>query len=414
MKLLTNLCLLILVAGSFHPASSLPNWYFNQILHPDTSSYHVSSANHHVAPSNHYVSSANHHVSSANHHVSSANHHVAPIQTPDRDVLQPVFNEDGSRRCTASSPCPLEAGDCHFDEDCAGSLKCGNNNCKLQFGLFSQENIRWDLHDDCCATNDNFCNQELLYPKSRRTCCSPSNPCPYGHGDCEKDADCAGYLICGDNNCGQFYNDAGPRDDCCVHPSNSFQPSLTNTFVAASNHDSALPEPRYNEDGSRKCSASSPCPLEAGDCQYDDDCFGTLKCGTNNCKLEFGPFSQEHERWDLHDDCCTNSDTDNFCNQELLYPKSRRTCCSPSNPCPHGHGECERDADCEGSLICGDKNCFQFYDDAGPRDDCCVFPKLAWEGGPHDWHMLQMEDPAQQGWKRSLSYNNSTANTGHD
>jgi len=176
------------------------------------------------------------------------------------------------------------------------------------------------------------------------------------------------------------------------------------------NPDKGVLQPAFNEDGSRRCSASNPCPLKAGDCHYDEDCAGSLKCGSNNCKLEFGLFSQENKRWDLHDDCCAPND--NFCNQELLYPKSRRTCCSPSNPCPHGHGECEKDADCEGSLICGDKNCFQFYDDAGPRDDCCVYPKLAWVGGPHDWHTLEMQNPAKQDWYRSLAYN-VTASTGH-
>jgi len=365
--------LLLLMVGSFHPASSLRPFRPNDLWVPAE----PSTPWHHFIPWR----------------PENSNKHTSPIQTSARDVLQPVYNEDGSRRCSPGSPCPLRGGDCHYDEDCAGSLKCGNNNCKLQFGLFSQEHKRWDLHDDCCAYDDNFCNQELLYPKSRRTCCTPSNPCPYGHGECEKDADCEGSLICGDKNCGLFYDDAGPRDDCCVHPNNTlFWPM---TRLPLTNHDSKQPEPVYNEDGSRKCSPNSPCPLKAGDCQYDEDCSGSLKCGNNNCKLEFGLFSQEHKRWDLHDDCCAY--TNNFCNQELLYPKSRKTCCTPSNPCPHGHGECEKDEDCEGSLICGDKNCGDFFDDAGPRDDCCVNPKLEYVGF----------------WYKGLHHNNATANTGH-
>merc|ERR1719319_576747 len=83
----------------------------------------------------------------------------------------------------------------------------------------------------------------------------------------------------------------------------------------------------------------------------------------------------------------TTSATRSCCTQSL-----EKLAAPPPTPCPHGHGECEKDADCEGSLICGDKNCFQFYDDAGPRDDCCVYPKLAWVGGPHDWHTLAMQN----------------------
>ena len=33
-------------------------------------------------------------------------------------------------RCIASNQCGEGEGDCDTDEDCAGSLKCGNNNCR--------------------------------------------------------------------------------------------------------------------------------------------------------------------------------------------------------------------------------------------------------------------------------------------
>ena len=48
-------------------------------------------------------------------------------------------------------------------------------------------------------------------------CCSPSFPCGANEGDCDTDADCAGNLICGFDNCNAmglgFPND---QYDCCV------------------------------------------------------------------------------------------------------------------------------------------------------------------------------------------------------
>ena len=45
-----------------------------------------------------------------------------------------------------------------------------------------------------------------------QSCCSPSSPCGLREGDCDHDDECAGDLICGDNNCA-----AGDSDmDCCT------------------------------------------------------------------------------------------------------------------------------------------------------------------------------------------------------
>ena len=44
------------------------------------------------------------------------------------------------------------------------------------------------------------------------TCCSSSNPCYHGEGDCDSDDECAGNLICGTNNCGTGDSDM----DCCT------------------------------------------------------------------------------------------------------------------------------------------------------------------------------------------------------
>ena len=47
-----------------------------------------------------------------------------------------------------------------------------------------------------------------------RGCCSKDNPCDEGHGDCNKDQECKGDLVCGRNNCnrGRF---SWRGADCC-------------------------------------------------------------------------------------------------------------------------------------------------------------------------------------------------------
>ena len=50
------------------------------------------------------------------------------------------------------------------------------------------------------------------------SCCKPGEPCGLYGGDCDKDEDCAGDLVCGDNNCPDFWPDAISSYDCCVPP----------------------------------------------------------------------------------------------------------------------------------------------------------------------------------------------------
>ena len=42
----------------------------------------------------------------------------------------------------------LGRGDCDTDEQCAGSLVCGSNNCKDEFSV---PGTKWDPEADCCT-----------------------------------------------------------------------------------------------------------------------------------------------------------------------------------------------------------------------------------------------------------------------
>ena len=57
------------------------------------------------------------------------------------------------------------------------------------------------------------------------SCCSSSHPCSEGEGDCDRDSDCSGSLVCGSNNC----NGGSSGLDCCEQPQRSTCVITTNT-----------------------------------------------------------------------------------------------------------------------------------------------------------------------------------------
>ena len=53
------------------------------------------------------------------------------------------------------------------------------------------------------------------YESYGRECCSREEPCEINQGDCDKEYECQGNLICGTNNCPWPFP---RRADCCVNP----------------------------------------------------------------------------------------------------------------------------------------------------------------------------------------------------
>ena len=45
------------------------------------------------------------------------------------------------------------------------------------------------------------------------SCCTAQNPCGIGEGDCDRNDQCLGDLVCGKNNCGSGFPSAA---DCCT------------------------------------------------------------------------------------------------------------------------------------------------------------------------------------------------------
>ena len=52
------------------------------------------------------------------------------------------------------------------------------------------------------------------------------------------------------------------------------------------------------------------------------------------------------------------------------------SCCSESNKCKIGEGDCNDNNECEGSLVCGHNNCLRDYSVNGSKwdanADCCT------------------------------------------
>ena len=89
-------------------------------------------------------------------------------------------------------PCQEGEGDCDNDSQCAGSLRCFHD-VGPQYGLPAY----WDVCRAPCpkfdprTPNASFCND-------------PACPCDLGEGDCDRDSQCKGNLVCGRNNGAPF------------------------------------------------------------------------------------------------------------------------------------------------------------------------------------------------------------------
>ena len=60
---------------------------------------------------------------------------------------------------------------------------------------------------------NNFGKDTTWLDSGNEDCCSlgEHGACAEGEGDCDSDSECAGDLVCGDDNCPW-----GGRDDCCT------------------------------------------------------------------------------------------------------------------------------------------------------------------------------------------------------
>ena len=248
----------------------------------------------------------------------------------------------GASCCSSSNQCVAGEGDCDYDSHCIGNLKCGQDNCDTSLGFPGNY--------DCCY--EPSCSDG----SGGTACCTSSNQCGLGEGDCDSDIECIGSLKCGINNCDSSLGFPG-NYDCCYGPNCA-----------------------DGTGGAACCTSSNQCGSGEGDCDSDSDCIGSLKCGSNNCDTSLG-FPPDY-------DCCydttpcivdsPNSFPSNPCYTVLgsgcdkgSSTWSSWSCCSISNQCDIGEGDCDIDSQCSGNLKCGTDNCGANFPTGF---DCCIVP----------------------------------------
>jgi hypothetical protein len=159
-----------------------------------------------------------------------------------------------------------------------------------------------------------------------------------GDGDCDKDEDCAGALLCGTDNCKAFRDSSAwdktcdapgwdATDDCCYMPGGIGSPS---TFQIQ----------EQCQGGNDGCQTAGRLQLGDGDCDNDAECAEGLSCGTDNCGIfrdTNGWSCDSKNGFDLTDDCCFKPGGEGDPNHLLPIKPSAGSECS----CPACHSECQ-------------------------------------------------------------------------
>jgi len=148
---------------------------------------------------------------------------------------------------------------CTTDEECSSGYYCGSVGQCLMFDF-------------------DYCKNPL------------GDGCGIGDGDCDNDDECIGDLRCGTDICHLFHNGIDGEGDCCyeVGPMCTTDEECSSGYYCGSVGQCLMYESDY-------CSnpLGDGCDIGDGDCDYDDECMGDLRCGKNNC----GRFEEKA-------DCC--------------------------------------------------------------------------------------------------------------
>lgn len=134
--------------------------------------------------------------------------------------------------CSATCICGPGEGDCDDDGDCEAGLACMRDTGAL-FGFDPEVDVCMDRCSPNALGTPDFCSSEC--------------PCEPGHGDCDRDSDCADDGVCA-KNVGAAFGFA-PDVDVCV---DACDPVLNGTFDY--------------------CSSECLCEAGLGDCDRNSDC----------------------------------------------------------------------------------------------------------------------------------------------
>lgn len=274
--------------------------------------------------------------------------------------------EDAALQCTECQ------GDCDNDNDCAGDLFCFHRGGTRFSGM---KVINCDAGGpgdmpvlDYCVNPANFPSNIVTAPDGTETKtlqnfglrgCEPDRKCEECQGDCDVDADCddAQQLIC-------FHRQDGAQVMGCVNGGEGDVAVLDYCFKVPPQN--SFPAGQLVNMGFGGCASGNtwhPCGLCHGDCDNDNECDGDLRC--------FRRFDMEKV---MGCDAGGDGDVSNvdFCFDPAQVPDNESpppatthilqflgiTGCETDAAlkCSICQGDCDVDADCEGTLRCFHRN----------------------------------------------------------
>jgi len=169
--------------------------------------------------------------------------------------------------------------------------------------------------------------------------------CKQGEGDCDSDDDCVKGLVCEFNWMGK---------DVCVTGTSSNLPDLESTTNPKCYPTNGV---KFSIDC---CTDESPCYDGEGGCLSDNQCAGDLVCGKGSC-----PEASDLCKWYVNGcSCCQPKPKTNPKCNPATWDKFSFDCCTEEKPCYEGEGQCKKDEQCAGDLVCGKDNCPAKFADA--------------------------------------------------
>ncbi len=114
--------------------------------------------------------------------------------------------------------------------------------------------------------------------------CTGGDLCNLGEGDCDRDSECAGTLVCGYDNLINYLPTAKNGMDACTAPhcrSGTQNSDETGVDCGGADCGSCPGCPTAPDGDPNHCTSTCPCPAGEADCDVNADCQGALVCGQN-------------------------------------------------------------------------------------------------------------------------------------
>jgi len=277
----------------------------------------------------------------------------------------------GGGCCTERRPCGLGDGDCDNDNQCGVGLICGSSNCAWGSGDCCREDPKYT--PGCRPTDDGgCCALPFVYKAKTYTECTYvggyTTPWCSLTTNYDKDGDwdyCKPCQKTEDGQCcalpfkykGVEYNDCTSVDAKRPWCSLTYNYGKEKKYAYCEVPKPTPARPKCLGESNGCCTKEKPCGEAEGDCDDHDECQKGLVCGSANCPVGVGTFTQG-SFFSSGSDCCFNID-------KYRCKGIGGGCCTKRRPCDMGDGDCDYHYQCKEGLRCGSSNC------EWGSGDCC-------------------------------------------